>query len=113
MNYRVIIQPSAADDIDSACRWIAERNPGATAAWYNRMEAAVQSLADLPQRCLLAEESRAFDREIRQLVVGRRGGAYRVLFTIEGDKLQVLHVRHGRRRRLRPEKSKSGKQRPR
>lgn len=103
MSYRVIIEPPAAQDIDSAYNWIAERNPDAAVNWFNRMEAAIRTLANSPQRCPLAEESRAFDREIRQLVVGRRVGAYRVLFTIEADAVHVLHVRHGRRMRLRPQ----------
>jgi plasmid stabilization system protein ParE len=65
VTYRVIIQPPAADDIDSAYLWIAERNPDAAVSWFNRMEAAVQTLSKHPQRCPLAEENRYFEREIR------------------------------------------------
>lgn len=103
MKHRVLIELPAAQDIDSAYRWIAKRNPDAAVNWISRMEAAIRTLANSPQRCPLAEESRAFDREIRQLVVGRRVGAYRVLFTVEADAVHGLHVRHGRRKRLRPE----------
>ena len=104
MKYRVIIEPPARTNIDEAYLWIAERNPAAAIKWFNGLEAAIRTLEDFPQRCPLAEESKVFDVEIRQLVYGKRVGAYRVLFTvtIREDAVHVLHVRHGRRRRLRP-----------
>ena len=104
MKYRVIIQPPAAADIDDAYRWIAEHAVGSAVKWFNGLEAAIQTLENLPHRCPLAEESRAFDAEIRQLVYGKRVGAYRILFTIVQDAIHILHVRHGRRRRLRRRK---------
>ena len=106
MNYDVIIQPPAAADIDEAYQWIAKSAPASAVKWLNGLEDAIHSLENLPQRCSLAEESRAFDVEIRQLVYGKRVGAYRVLFTIANDAVHILHVRHGRRRRLRPRKSR-------
>jgi plasmid stabilization system protein ParE len=81
--------------------WIAERAPDSAVNWFNGLEAAIYSLEDFPQRCPLAEESKAFDVEIRQLIYGKRVGAYRILFTILGDAVHVLHVRHGRRKRIR------------
>ena len=102
MKYRVIIEPPARDNIDEAWLWIAERNPSAAIKWFNGLEVAIQTLESFPQRFPLAEESKAFDVEIRQLVYGKRIGTYRILFTIKGETVHVLHVRHGRRRRLRP-----------
>jgi plasmid stabilization system protein ParE len=101
VKYRVIIQPPAAAEMDGAYLWIAERAPESATKWFNGLEAAIYALEDFPQRCPLAEESKAFDLEIRQLVYGKRVGAYRILFTIIGDAVHVLHVRHGRRKRLR------------
>jgi hypothetical protein len=37
---------------------------------------------------------------MRQLLYGRKPHLYRILFTIDGDVVYVLHVRHGRRRHL-------------
>ena len=37
---------------------------------------------------------------MRQLLYGRKPHVYRILFTIEGDAVYVLRIRHGRRRRL-------------
>ena len=101
MKYRVLIEPPARDNIDAAFLWIAERNPSAAVKWFNGLEQAIQTLEDFPQRFPLAEESKAFGAEIRQLVYGQRVGAYRVLFTIQQETVHVLHVRHGRQRRLR------------
>ena len=101
MKYRVIIQPPAATNMDEAYRWIAERAPDSAVKWFKGLEAALQTLTDFPQRCPLADESRAFGMEIRQFVYGKRVGVYRVLFTIVQDAVHVLHVRHGRQRRLR------------
>lgn len=100
MKYRVIIEPPARENIDQAYRWIAERAPVSAVKWFNGLEAAIQTLEDFPQRCPLAEESKAFDLEIRQLIYGKRVGAYRILFAIQQDAVHILHVRHGRRRRL-------------
>lgn len=87
--------------MDDGYRWIYERAPERAKKWFNGLEAAIYSLEDFPQRCPLAEESRAFEVDIRQLVYGKRVGTYRILFTIVGDAVHILHVRHGRRKGLR------------
>jgi plasmid stabilization system protein ParE len=101
VKYRVIIQPPAAAEIDDAYLWMAERAPESAIKWFDGLETVIYSLEDFPQRRPLAEESKAFNVEVRQLIYRKRVGAYRVLFTIVGDAVHVLHVRHGRRRRLR------------
>ena len=102
MKYRVIIQPAAAAEMDEAYLWNAEHAPESAARWFNDLEATIQTLDSFPQRCPLAEESKAFDVEIRQLIHGKRVGAYRILFTVVEDAVHVLHVRHGRRERIHP-----------
>ena len=61
---------------------------------------SLSSLGTQPRRCPLAPEADAFGEEIRQLLYGRRGGRYRILFRVEGDAVLVLYVRHGARRTL-------------
>ncbi len=51
----------------------------------------MKQLVAFPAASPLAPENNAFREEIRQLIVGR----YRVLFTIRGSKVHVLHVRGG------------------
>jgi plasmid stabilization system protein ParE len=61
------------------------------------MREAVASLSEYPYRCPLAPETQEFSVQVRQLLYGRKRHAYRILFTVEGDSVIVLHVRHGRR----------------
>jgi len=103
MTFRVIIQPPAQADIEETYRWIAKSSPQSAATWYNGLIDAIETLTTLPHRCPLAPENDAFEEEIRQLLYGKRGGVYRILFTLVGETVRVLHVRYGARRYLTPE----------
>ncbi|WP_228042237.1 MULTISPECIES: hypothetical protein [unclassified Tychonema] len=48
----------------------------------------------MPSRCSFAFENSFFDEEIRQLVYGKGRNAYRILFTIVDDSVQIIFVRH-------------------
>ena len=101
MIYRVVIQPPAKLDIDAAFTYLALRSMPAAEKWLDGLEDAIRSLGRFPQRCGLAPESAEFPEEIRQLLYGRRGGTYRVLFVIRRRTVRVLHVRHGAMRPMR------------
>lgn len=45
-------------------------------------------------------ESVIFPFEVRHLLYGHPPHVYRILFTIEGNAVFVLHIRHGRRQPL-------------
>ena len=98
--YRLIIQPPAFDDLDEAYQWISEQAPDAAARWFNGFDEAFQTLSKLPERCGLAPENDVVEPEIRQLLYGRRSGVYRVLFTITGSEVRVLHIRHAARQTM-------------
>jgi plasmid stabilization system protein ParE len=98
--YRLIIQPPAFDDLDEAFQWIKERSPEAAARWFSGFVEAIDSLSTSPQRCGLAPENDAVEPEIRQLLYGRRSGVYRALFTIAGNEVRVLHIRHAARQTM-------------
>jgi plasmid stabilization system protein ParE len=102
MRYLVEIAPSAINDIEAAYLWIHRRAPAAAAAWFNGLDGAVTSLEEHPRRCPLAPEADAFSEEIRQLLYGKGRHVYRILFTIGGPTVRVLHVRHAARPALRP-----------
>ncbi len=58
--------------------------------WVRQLRSAVsEQLAIVPKAFPLVPEDDKFLEEIRQMVVGR----YRILFTIKGRKVHVLHVR--------------------
>ena len=67
--------------------------------WYEGLLKAFRSLEKNPLRCPIAPESAFFEEEIRQLIYGK----YRVLFTVEGERVLVLRVRHGAQEYLKPE----------
>ena len=79
------------------------RAPLAAVRWYNGLLKAIRSLAESPGRCSLAPEDERFPEEIRNLLYGKRTTAYRIIFTIRGDTVHVLHFRRGAREGLKPE----------
>jgi len=101
MAFRVELTAEALEDADSILAWLMSQHAGdAGLRWFSAMDDAIASLATFPERCPLAPEDRYFPFEVRQLIYGKKPHFYRILFTIIGDVVFVLHVRHGRRRRL-------------
>ena len=100
MAYRVEIAPTAAADADQLYSYLAERAPESGIRWLRRMEAEIQKLSRFPRRHPLAPEDADFSFEIRQIIFGKKPHFYRILFRIHDEAVQVLHIRHGRRRRI-------------
>lgn len=95
-SYRVVITPFAVDNIREAHAWFMAENPVYAAKWLDDIQSGVSALENLPESCPIAQESDDFDCEIRHLIIGR-GVPWRVFFTIDGETVHVLHVRHGSR----------------
>jgi plasmid stabilization system protein ParE len=93
MKYSVVVTAAAKQNLRTAYLWAAERAPQTALAWFDRFEAELNSLESFPERCALAPENNLVEAEIRQLIYGRRQGAYRALFTIAGGEVRVLHIR--------------------
>ena len=89
--YVVIFEDSAQADVRRSFHWGC-RAWGKRAAqqWARQLRTAVlEQLSVVPKAFPLALENDEFSEEIRQMIVGR----YRVLFTIKGSKVRVLHIR--------------------
>lgn len=95
MTYRVILTQKAKDDLRHYFAVAARHAPQTAARWLNRFEQVLDSLSTNPDRCSLAPENDLVDQPIYQFLYGQRSGRYRVLFTIEADRVLVLHVRRG------------------
>lgn len=93
MKYTVEYTERAERDLYGAFSYIEREAPLNARRWLESMEEAVAGLARFPERCPRARESDALGADVRQLV---RGG-YRVLFTLTGRSVHILHIRHGRR----------------
>ena len=89
--YLVIFEDSAQADVRESYDW-GSRAWGKREAqqWARQLRtAASKQLGVVPKGFPLAPEDDEFSEEIRQMVAGR----YRVLFTVKGRKVHVLHVR--------------------
>ena len=95
--WSVIVELPAQRDITEARLWLAEREPEAADRWFDDIYDTIGSLEISPERCPLAPESKALRTEIREVFHGRRQHKYRILFTVTGYEVHVLHVRHGAR----------------
>jgi plasmid stabilization system protein ParE len=101
MAFRVEQTDAADTDLDTMLKWLGEQGAGEYGMrWFRKLREAIASLAELPHRCPFAPENAEFPFEVRQLLYGRKPHWYRVLFTIDGDVVVILHIRHGRRQRL-------------
>jgi plasmid stabilization system protein ParE len=92
---KVEITALAEADLETIYQRIREDSPTRAAEWRQGLLQAAQALAQFPHRCPLAPESGAA-LETRQVLYGR----YRVLFTITGETVYILHLRHTARQPL-------------
>jgi plasmid stabilization system protein ParE len=103
MAHQVRISAKALADVEEALAWLAERSPQAAVRWHAGLMEKVESLANNPEGCPLAVEAKMLGVELRELLFGKRRGVYRILFKVEGDVVNVVHVRHRARDWLKPE----------
>jgi plasmid stabilization system protein ParE len=101
MTFRVELSAQAESDADAILEWLLSQHAGDTGIrWFIALEEAIASLSTLPARCPLAPENSRLPFETRQLLYGRKPHVYRIVFTIDGDAVNILHIRHARRRPL-------------
>ena len=102
MTFRVVIQPRAERDIWAAAQWIEDQSASAAKAlrWARSIRARINTLKVYPKRCPVDPDSDAYGEEVRVLLYGKRHGKYRILFTIRGDTVHILTVRHAARRNI-------------
>ncbi len=93
--YRIDIKPTAENDIESRYLQIALESPQNAVQWYLDIIEAIEKLNSLAERCPIAPEDTDIQKGIRHLILGN----YRVLYLINQDVVEVLHVRHGRMER--------------
>ena len=89
-------------DLVSILGWLEQEVPlEKVKEWYTCLKEQIESLSQIPKRCPLAPENGLWGKkEIRQLLFLNYPSTYRVLFTVKGNTLQILNIRHGKRRFL-------------
>jgi plasmid stabilization system protein ParE len=100
MMFEVLLMPSAKADIFEIRAWLMEKDAELAERWLWECSEAITSLRNFPKRCKVSEESVAFDVEVREKFFGPKRHVYRILFAIEGERVNVLRVRSTRQRRL-------------
>ena len=93
--YQIDIKPTAENDLESRYLQIAEESPQNAVRWYLDITEAIEKLDTLAERCPIAPEDTDIQRGIRHLILGN----YRVLYLINQNVVEVLHIRHGRMER--------------
>jgi plasmid stabilization system protein ParE len=103
MSFRVVVTETAHEEVVRAYGWLAERNEIAAEKWQAALLEAIDKLAQHPQRFPLAPESNWYPGDLRQLLIGKRRGTYRILFEVVGKTVYVVRVRHSAQDLLTPE----------
>jgi plasmid stabilization system protein ParE len=82
MAFRVEYSARAEQDLDPILEWLIEQEAGQKGLlWFKKLQAAITTVCDLPNRCQVAPENEQFPFEVRQLLYGRKPHQYRILFT--------------------------------
>lgn len=100
MTFRVTVLPKAQQDIEDTYNFIAsvQQELHAATRWLNGIAAAIESLASSPRRGRVIREQQflGMDQEVRQVLYHN----HRILYTVDDERVQVVHVRRGTRRDL-------------
>jgi plasmid stabilization system protein ParE len=98
MEYSVELAPQVDRDLDEIYAYLTENaSPTVALRITDRIYDRITGLKFYPHSCPTAPESKATTLEVRNALVG----VYRVLFYVHDQQVHVVHVRHGRRDKIR------------
>ena len=88
---KVRYTPRARGDIEALAQHLAERSPGGAANVLRAIYAGVDFIAEHPEASARADEP-----ETRVKIVVRY--RYKIFYRIDGDAVDIVHIRHAARR---------------
>lgn len=96
MTFDIVFRAEARQEAIDVARYIAMHSDRDTALrWYKGLEEVVAGLTDMPGRFPYARENDQFsDVELRQIIYE----SHRIVFTVRGDVVHILHIRHNAQR---------------
>ncbi len=95
LRYQIRLTHKAERDADNVLRWFADQHAmTAGTKWLSTLMARLNTLETNPERCPVAEESAALGLEIRELLLGKRRGVYRLLFQIKERTVYIVRIWH-------------------
>ena len=94
--HTVVLTEQAARELETAADWWSvHRSSRQAGRWYSGFSDLITSLSHSPDRFSLAHEDPEFPYELRELHYGLGGRpTHRAIFTIMGDVVVVLTIRH-------------------
>ena len=92
MAYRVVVAPTARDDLIEIGEFIAQDSPDNARQWVSQLEHAIASLSSMPERVAKRDDLRA---GYHVLPVG----AHLIFFRIVDREVQIARVIHAARAR--------------
>jgi plasmid stabilization system protein ParE len=100
MVYLVNVTARAERDLANLYGVIHAEHSDAALKWYQGLKETILSLQDRPNRHPVIRQS----DKLRHLLYGHKPHIYRVIYRVmESQKhVEVLHIRHGARRKLKP-----------
>lgn len=100
MAYLVKITARAERDLTHLYKEINAERSGTALKWYQGLKKAILSLEEHPKRSPLARKIGG----LRHQLSGHKHKIYRVIYRIveKQKQVEVLHIRHGARRKLKP-----------
>jgi plasmid stabilization system protein ParE len=102
MAFEVVFHPRARSDVAATVAWLSRASPAGAARWRAGLLRVLEKLETDPNRYPAADEAPQLGVDLRQLLYGRRRSVYRVLFTIDGQTVHVLRIRHAAQDHLAP-----------
>ena len=98
MAFRVEFRPRAEHDLEALFRRLVQEAPLRGPRWINRLEDAVYSLREMPERCPIVRQFSRPAVAVRQLLYGRYPHVYKVYFMVAVNTVSILHIRHAMRK---------------
>ena len=100
MEYEIVVHRSARADVLQVCQRAARNAPVAAEKRLARFERKILTLQSNPQRCSFAAEDSKVAVPLFEILFGRAPNVFRVIFTIDGQKVRVLRFLRAQRRPL-------------
>jgi plasmid stabilization system protein ParE len=95
MSKTVTVHRRATADLVNIAGSIARSvSPDSARRWRNQVDGVIRSLADDADTWPEADETGTLNLDLRCRLFGKRRHVYRILFTIDGQAVSVLRVRH-------------------
>ena len=97
-HYDLVVHSDALEDLRRAYTFVRRHAPQTVDRWFERLFVSTKTLESNPQRCPIARESARVAIEIREFHFGRRPNLFRILFTIDDNKVRILKIVRAQRR---------------